>query len=84
MHEVGRAAPAEHARGAGRAGSVEADGDDISHANIGVGSRQRQSVGDLREADVGTLDAAGGMLAESVDQEFPPLVQERVVDGGAA
>lgn len=46
--------------------------------------RGLEAVNDLAQADLGAFDAAGGMLAQALDQELAALVEERVVDGGAA
>ena len=80
MDEVGGAAAAEHAAGAGRAGRVEAGGHEFVEAHTGSLGGRRQPGGDLVEADGGPFDAPGRVLAEAVDQELPPLVEKRVVD----
>ena len=80
VDEVGRAFGAELAGGAGGAGSVEADGDDVGQRNFREVGGDFQAVFDLLEADVGALFGEGRMLAEPFDQEFFIARDQRVVD----
>jgi len=84
MHEVRRAAAAQDARAARRTGRVEADGHELLAGQARPLGRRPQAVLDLREAHVRSLDAAGRMLAQAVDEELAALVEERVVDRRAA
>lgn len=84
VDEVGGAACAEDALGAGRAGGVETDDGDIGEAGSGARKGNGKAVGDLLHADGGAFLGAGGVFAETVDEELFAGGEEGVVDRRAA
>ena len=84
VHEVRRAALAQHARAAGGPRRVEADRYDVLYLHACLLGGHRQPVGNLAKADVWPFDASCRVFAQTIDQELPPLVEERVIDRRAA
>ena len=84
MHKIRRTLGAEHSRRAGRAGSVQADCDNVRESNMRFLGGNLETVFDLLQADFGSLLGERRMLAQAFDQELLLLIHQRIVDGGSA
>ena len=84
MHEICGTARAELACGAGRTGSVEADGNYVGKENSGAFGGNLETIRNLAEADFGSLLGKSGMLAETFDEKTLLLIHQRIVDGRSA
>src|SRR5262245_35521431 len=84
MNEVCRSFGAEDTYGARWAPRVETDHHYVVQHDIRLADSDRQAIGDLLQANVRSLDGSRWVFAETLDQEAPVGIDERVVDGGPA
>jgi hypothetical protein len=84
MDKVCGTSGAELARGAGGAGSVEADGDHVVEKDTGFLSCDPEAIRDLLQTNIRPLPGQSWMLEQALDQEPLLLVQQSVVDSGSA
>lgn len=83
MNKVGGTSGAELASGAGGAGGIETQGDDVVESDTGATGGDLETISDLLKADVGALFGESGMLAETFDEKPFLLVEKGVVDRGS-
>ena len=84
MNEVGGAARAENARGAGWARSVQPNGGDIVHAHAGLPCSRLEALANLPQADRRPLGGERRVLAQACDEKSLVRADDGVVNGGAA
>ena len=84
MHKVCGATRAELARGAGWARRVEPNGHHVVNGNSGFVGGDLESVRDLLKALLRPLFGKRRMLAQSLNEKFLLLVEQRIVDRGPA
>ncbi len=83
VHKIRGTPRAELACGAGRTGSIEADGDNLVKAQAGFLGGEFEAVGDLLQADIGALLREGGVLAQTLHQKLFIAIEQCVVDRGS-
>src|SRR5271155_514677 len=84
MHKISGTARTELACRAGRAGSVEADGNHVGEENAGAFGGNLETIGNLAKADLRSLLGKRGMLAQTFDEKALLLIHQRIVDGRSA
>jgi fructosamine-3-kinase len=83
MHKIRGAAGAELARGAGRAGGIEADGNHVVKAQAGFLGGEFKAIGDLLQANARALFGERRVFAQTLDQKRFITVEQCVVDRGS-
>ena len=82
MNEVRGASLAEHPVGTRRPRRVEPHGDELTAIHARRAAGEFEALGNLADADVRSLDAAGRMLAQPRNQKQATLIEKGVVDRG--
>src|ERR1700686_1270343 len=84
MHKVRGTSRAELARGTGRSGSVETDGDYVVKGNARKIRGDLETIRDLLETDLWSLLRKRRMLAQPLDEKLFFPIHQRIVNGGSA
>jgi muramoyltetrapeptide carboxypeptidase LdcA involved in peptidoglycan recycling len=84
MNKIRGTPRTELARRTGRTGSIQADCDDVREENTRLIGGNLETIGDLAEANLRPLFYKSRMLAQTVDEKFFLLIQQRIVDGSSA
>ena len=84
MNKVRGAPRTQLARRTGRAGSIQADRDNVRKENTCLIGGNLETIGNLAEANLRPLFYKSRMLAQTVDEKLFLLIQQGIVDGSSA